>query len=204
MALSLDSYPNFYRYLGQNVGSELLSNIPLLAQHVSPKTYTKGTVIVQKGQVSPYAYFVEKGLLRLYALDEQGKEHILQFAPEFWWLSDRNNLCNQVASDYYIDALEDTTVLLINHDFIVQACRVSPAFRQFHEDLLQRHINQLYRRIYSLIGTSAKERYLDFLGRYPDLTQRVPQWMIASYLGITPEGLSRVRRGIAKTNQFLT
>jgi CRP-like cAMP-binding protein len=198
MTLTADRYPNFYHYLGQNTGSGLLTEMPLLAPYVSPKTYAKGTIILQKGQVSPYAYFVEKGLLRLYALDAQGKEHILQFAPEFWWLSDRNNLCNQVASDYYVDALEDTTVLLINHDFIVQACQISPTFRQFHEDLLQRHINQLYKRILLLIGTTAKERYLDFLTRYPDLTQRVPQWMIASYLGITPEGLSRVRRGMSQ------
>jgi CRP/FNR family transcriptional regulator, anaerobic regulatory protein len=160
--------------------------------------YKKGSLVLQKGSNSEAIYFVEKGLLRMYSIDQNGKEHIMQFAPENWWLSDRNNLCYGEPSEFYIDAYEDTTVVILNHNFISKASAISDSFRNFHERILQRHINSLYRRINMLISSPAKDRYLDFLKTYPNISQRVPQWMVASYLGITPEGLSRVRKEISK------
>jgi len=189
------NFDNFRKYLTDNTDLTL-QEIHSLQPLFSVKTFSKGDFLLLKGQISQNVFFVEKGLLRLYSIDDKGKEHILQFAQENWWLSDRNNLCSDEPSSYYIDAYEDTTVILINHDFIVKASEMSESFLEFHERILQRHIERLYHRINLLIGSSAKDRYLAFTKTYPNIVQRVPQWMIASYLGITPEGLSRVRKEI--------
>jgi CRP/FNR family transcriptional regulator, anaerobic regulatory protein len=187
---------NFYNYMTQKAQVDQV-DFEKLTHDFSHAHYPKGHLLLRKGTVNQFAFFVEKGLLRFYSIDEKGKEHILQFAPENWWISDRNSLCTNEPSEYYIEAFEDTTVILLNQEFLQKASETSKQFRTFHESLLHKHINQLYRRINSLISTSAKERYLEFLKTYPNITQRVPQWMIASYLGITPEALSRVRKELA-------
>ena len=158
------------------------------------RTFPKGERLLSKGKVNQHIYFVQKGLLRYYSIDAKGREHILQFAPENWWVSDRHNLSTQVPSELFIDAHEPTSVVLLDQTFIEHASEISEAFRSYQQNILMRHIQQLYHRIHMLIGHTAMERYQEFLATYPDLTQRVPQWMIASYLGLTPEGLSRIRR----------
>jgi CRP-like cAMP-binding protein len=192
-------YDNFQKYLIEKANlseAEITSLLP----YFSLKHVKKGHVLLAEGGIAHHAYFVESGLLRLYSVDNQGKEHLLQFAPENWWLSDRNDLSSAEPSAYYIDAYENTTVVLLNQDFVQKAAAISSAFRVFHDQILQRHINQLYHRVNMLIGASAKDRYLHFLQRYPNITQRVPQWMIASYLGIAPESLSRVRKELVGEN----
>jgi CRP/FNR family transcriptional regulator, anaerobic regulatory protein len=190
------SFQNFYNYLINNALVKE-SDFEKLSMYFSVSHYTKGDILIQKGSITQHIFFVEKGLLRFYSIDEKGKEHILQFAPENWWISDRNSLCSNEPSEYFIDAYEDTSVILLNQEFILKATEISKEFRAFHESLLHKHINQLYRRINSLISTPAKDRYSEFIKTYPNISQRVPQWMIASYLGITPEALSRVRKEIA-------
>ena len=169
-----------------------------MAPFLRVRTYPKGETLLSKGKVNQLIYFVQKGLLRYYAVDAKGREHILQFAPENWWVSDRHNLRAMAPSEHFIDAHEPTSVVLLDQAFIEHASQISEAFRSYHQNILMRHILQLYHRIHMLIGHSAKERYQEFLATYPDLTQRVPQWMIASYLGLTPEGLSRIRNERAK------
>ncbi len=164
------------------------------------KTVSKGEFLLKQGEVCNHSFFVEKGLLRFYALNEEGKESILQFASENWIVSDRGSAYFQQPSTYYIDAIEPTTVVLISEDFINQVANINPNFRAHNERLLQNHIRSLYKRVSLLLGASAKTRYLDFIKTYPDVTLRVPQWMIASYLGVTPESLSRVRKSLAKEN----
>lgn len=186
-------YENFQKHLIDKARLSTLEFANLLP-YFTLREVKKGEVLLAEGSIGGHAYFVESGLLRFYSIDAQGKEHILQFAPENWWLSDRNDLNSTKPSAYYIDAYENTTVVLLNQDFLQKAASISPAFRTFHDQILQRHIGQLYHRINMLIGSTAKSRYLRFLQSYPNITQRVPQWMIASYLGITPESLSRVRK----------
>jgi len=164
------------------------------------KTFEKGEFLLKQGDICKHSFFVENGLLRFYALNEDGKENILQFATENWIVSDRGSVYFQQPSTYYIDAIEPTNVVLINEDFINQVAAINPNFRVHNERLLQNHIRSLYKRVSLLLGASAKTRYLDFIKTYPDVTLRVPQWMIASYLGITPESLSRVRKSLAKEN----
>lgn len=190
-------YHNFHEYLIRKANVKE-SHFQEFRELISVKNYSKGEIILSQGSICNHIFFVEKGLLRFYSIGENGKEHILQFAPENWWLTDRNNLCSDEPSQYFIDAYEASTVLLLGHDFIIKASEISKEFSAFHEHILQRHILSLYKRINMLIGTPAKESYLDFIHTYPDITQRVPQWMIASYLGITPEFLSRIRKELTQ------
>jgi CRP-like cAMP-binding protein len=164
------------------------------------KEYQKGDFLLLRGQVCKHAFFVEKGLLRFYSIDKAGKEHIIQFAPETWLISDRGSVFFNLPSEFYIDAVEDSKVYMLDQDFFTHANNISPEFREYNEFLLHNHIRHMQARINLLIGATAESRYLDFIKLYPDLTLRVPQWMIASYLGITPESLSRVRKDLAKRN----
>mgnify|MGYP003345490174 CR=1 FL=1 len=154
--------------------------------------------MLQKGDVCSNTFFIETGLTRFYSIDKEGKEHIVQFAPENWFVSDRGSVFFNEPSDYFIDAIEDTTAVLIDDTFLGDVGDVSPQFRKYMQLILQNHIRHLQNRINLLIGASAEVRYMDFIKLYPNLTQRVPQWMIASFLGITPESLSRVRKDLAK------
>ena len=113
-------------------------------------------------------------------------------------MSDRNSVHFGEPAAYFIDAIEDSVVVELSDAFLDQSARLNAAFRRFNELALQNHIKHLQNRIASLLGAPAKERYNDFMALYPDLLNRVPQWMIASYLGITPESLSRVRRELAR------
>lgn len=128
------------------------------------------------------AYVVEEGLLRSYSIDEKGKEHIFMFAPEGWIIAD--NHAPQVPADLYIDALEDSTVIRLSKDINIASINTLP---------LVRRLAVLQKRIIMLMSASALERYDHFVATYPDIVQRVPQKMIASYLGITPEALSKVK-----------
>ena len=195
--MSSGGFDNFREYLISKAGVQG-SDFEDLRHCFTVKQYPKGQILLARGSVCHHIFFVEKGLLRYYSIDAGGKEHILLFAPENWWLTDRNNLCGNEPSEYFIDAYEDSTVVLLDHKFIQKAMEMSVEFRLYHEYMLQNHIRQLYSRISQLIGSTASERYLEFLKTYSNITQRVPQWMIASYLGITPESLSRVRKNLVR------
>lgn len=188
---------NFYIYLRNKalIKEEHLSELMKLT---SVKEVKRNEILLSEGQVCHYTFFVGKGLLRFYSIDEEGKIHIIQFAPENWFISDRGSVYFQQPSAFFIDAIEDTTVILLDQHFYEEASKISPEFRNYNEYLLQNHVRSLQNRINLLIGASATKRYLDFIKLYSDLTSRVPQWMIASYLGITPESLSRVRKDLTK------
>jgi len=161
---------------------------------------SKNDYLLQQGDICSHSFFVEEGVLRLYDLSEDGKENILQFATEKWIVTDRGSVYFQQPSTYYIDAIEDTVVVMLDDAFVNEVVKVNIGFRKQNEILLQNHIRHLYKRISLLLGASARVRYLEFVNMYPDILLRVPQWMIASYLGITPESLSRVRKALAEEN----
>lgn len=160
------------------------------------KKFDKNEIIQYTGDNFKHGFFVCKGLLRAYSIDTKGKEHILQFAPENWLISDRNNMNNE-PSIFFIDAIEATEVVIMPNDFMEQAAIQVPCLQPMHTRLLNNSIRFMQKRINMLLSATAEERYLDFIKLYPNLTLRVPQWMIASYLGITPESLSRVRKELA-------
>lgn len=188
---------NFHNYLKTRTDLKT-ERILELIKGLKIKQFNKGDFLLQKGDVCHHSFFVEKGLLRSYTIDELGKEHIIQFAPENWIMTDRSSAYFNESSDLYIDAIEDTQVIFIDKEFVNQLAELSMVFRQNNEQALHNHIRNLQKRINLLLGATAERRYLDFIAMYPDLLLRVPQWMIASFLGITPEGLSRVRKELAK------
>jgi CRP-like cAMP-binding protein len=171
-----------------------------LSAYLIEKKIKKGEIILNAGSICNHSFFVEEGLLRSYSIDEQGKEHIIQFAPENWMISDRSSLLFQEPSEFYIDAVENTTLIMFEEEFVNKASEVSSKFRTFNQKALNNHIRHQQKRINQLLSATAEERYLNFIELYPNVTLRVPQWMIASYLGITPESLSRVRKELARKN----
>lgn len=171
-----------------------------LLPYIVVKNFKKDEFVLFKNDVCNHLFYVEKGLLRTYTIDENGKEHIIQFAPEGWLTGDRSSFYFNESSEYFIQAIENTRVVFLNEQFVNKANEISSDYRHHNEIALHKHIKQLQHRINLLISANAEKRYIHFIETYFDLTLRVPQWMIASYLGITPEGLSRVRKELAKRN----
>jgi CRP-like cAMP-binding protein len=137
---------------------------------------------------------VVKGCLSAYYLDKKGNKSIVQFAIENWWLGDFDAFYNGVPSKLYIEALEDSTLLAINYNDLQTLFQQSPIFERYFRILVTSAFISLRKRILSSLGKSIKERYLEFCESYPNIEGRVPNYQIASYLGVSPEGLSRARR----------
>ncbi|MEZ4792799.1 MAG: Crp/Fnr family transcriptional regulator [Gelidibacter sp.] len=171
-----------------------------ITQNCTLKKVKKETFLLQKNEHCKHTFFVEKGLLRQFSIDQKGREHILYFAPENWFVTDRDSAYFNRPSEYYIQALEDSQVVLIDEEFIHLLSKKVPKFTDFNNRLLHNHIRNLQSRINLMLGAMAEDRYLQFVKMYPDILLRVPQTMVASYLGITPESLSRVRRELAHKN----
>jgi CRP-like cAMP-binding protein len=169
----------------------------LISDKLKIKTFEKGEMILMKGEVSSHVYFVLDGLLRSYSIDSKGKTHIIQFAPEQWWLSERNGILFNEESEFFLDAIENTKAIVLPKDFISESAKIVPCMYELNSTMLNNAIRFMHKRINMLLSATAEERYLNFIKLYPNLTLRVPQWMIASYLGITPESLSRVRKDLA-------
>jgi CRP-like cAMP-binding protein len=158
-----------------------------------PKRAVKGEFLLREGEMNRYAMFVASGCLRTYTIDEKGKEHILQFSPENWWTGDMSFEIN-APSKCFVEALEDSEVLLAEMSSLHKFNEYVPRSTAFYQAALQKSAAAKNQRIVSALTDSAEKRYDDFLKKYPTLVQRVPQHMIASYLGISPETLSRIRK----------
>lgn len=148
---------------------------------------------MQQGEVCRFEAYILKGCLKKYYIDPDGNEVILQFAVEDWWMSDISSFSEQKPSNFFIQALEDTELLMIDYNSKELLFSKIPALERVFRLMLQRSYAVLENRFYATIVHTAEERYLDFLDRYPGITSRVPQTQIASYLGITPESLSRIK-----------
>jgi CRP-like cAMP-binding protein len=160
-------------------------------------TYTRlapGDLLQRAGDVARHAAFVATGCLRNYVIDAKGKEHIVQFAPETWWLADATSLSTGQPSAYFVDALEDSEVLLIDGPSHLRLVETVAGYAAAFRTGLQRHAAAKDQRIVSALSATAEERYLEFLRVYPSIASRVPQAMLASYLGMTPETVSRIRK----------
>src|SRR5262249_40135074 len=162
------------------------------------KILAAGDSSQRAGDITRHAAFVATGCLRNYVIDSKGKEHIVQFAPETWWLADATSLNNGTPSTFFIDAIEDSALLLIDapsHQMLVdRVAGYAAALRTG----LQRHAAAKDQRIVSSSGASAEERCLELIRVYPSIALRVPQSMLASYLGVTPETVSRIRRNLSR------
>jgi CRP-like cAMP-binding protein len=162
-----------------------------------PKKLRKRQYLLQDGDVCRYTAFVEKGMLRTFTVDEKGNEPILQFSMEGWWIADLYSFLTEEPSPYNIEALEDCELLLINKENWEILLAKVPAFERYFRILIQNNLIATQRRLMSSLSESAEEKYTKLIHNFPGCIQRVPQHMIASYLGITPETLSRIRGQMA-------
>lgn len=174
------------------------SEMTLMRDRFIPTTLPAGEFLQRAGDVARHAAFVATGCLRSYVIDPEGKEHVVQFAPENWWLADGASLMTATPSQYFIDAVEDSELLLIDPASQTHLVDHVPGYAAAFRTGLQRHNAAKDQRIVISLTTTAEERYLEFIGRYPSLIQRVPQWMVASYLGVSPETISRVRKNLSR------
>jgi CRP/FNR family transcriptional regulator len=157
------------------------------------KKLRKHQYLLQAGDICTHHAFVTKGCLKSYSVDCNGKEHVVKFAAEHWWIADRDSLVSGEPAKLNIDAVEDCEAVLLSGQNFDLICEKIPAFNDMVSDLLQNAYNASQNRVLANISLSAAEKYEYFLQRYPDLAVRIPLSMIASYLGMSPETLSRVR-----------
>lgn len=160
----------------------------------TPRTLRAGEFLQHAGEPARHAAFVARGCLRSYVIDTKGVERIVQFAPEDWWLADIESLTTGAPSQYFFAAIEPSELLLIDPSSHQQLVDRVPGYAASLRTGIQRHSAAKDRRIVGALAASAEERYEEFMRTYPSVALRVPQWMLASYLGITPETVSRIRK----------
>ena len=190
-------YDTFQEYLDRKIlltndEKELIRSVSIL------KKLRKKQYLLQEGDVWKYHAFITKGCMRTYAVDEKGIEHIIYFGVENWWIGDRESLLNQAPSRLNIDAIEDAELVLFTNPNFEMICSKIPAFRDMVYAIISKSFNVNQNRILSGISKTAEEKYRDFIEKYADFATRIPQSMIASYLGIKPETLSRIRSTLGK------
>ena len=183
----------FRKYLEDKI-SLTEQNFDLIESVSTIKKLRKRQYLLQEGDICRFNAFVCKGFLRYYYVDDKGQEHILQFAPENYWTGDRESLDAELPSKYNIDAIEDSEILLIKKNDFEMLFKTIPAFNDFVNKTIKKNVLVLQERIHVSITHTAEEKYTNFITKYPSITNRVPQHMIASYLGISAETLSRVRK----------
>jgi len=172
--------------------------LALCDRYFTPKKVRKRQFLLQEGEICRHLIFVNNGCLRDYTVDHKGEEHIIQFAIRDWWISDLNSFLSGSVSTHFIDALEDSDVLLLERDAREQMLNEVPSLERFFRLLLESNHVANNRRINESLTASAEERYLAFIKTYPALVEQVPQNLIASYLGITPQSLSRIRKELSQ------
>ncbi len=163
------------------------------------RTYLKRQYIVQSGDVCRYQTYIVSGKVRTFYLDNDGNEHVIAFGIENWWVGDICSFTTQTPADFNSQCLENTKVIQITYDDMEQLYKEVPKMERFFRLVIQKAYGNMSKRIVRAHSLSARERYLLFLEEYPEIVQRVPQYMIASYLGMTKEFLSSIRSQILKT-----
>lgn len=170
----------------------------LCTKYFVSKKLKKHQFLLNEGDVCRYIGFVNSGCLREYKIDNKGTEHILQFAIEDWWVSDLNSFLSGLPAVYNIDALADSQILLLERSAREELLNNCPKMERFFRLLIEANHVASHKRIADSLSSSAEERYLKFINTYPKLFEQVPQNQIASYLGITPQSLSRIRKELSQ------
>jgi CRP-like cAMP-binding protein len=192
-------HKNLLAYINQRATSPLTSEEEAIIVAVfQPKKLRKKQYFLEEGNVCKYVGFIVKGAMRQYSIDDKGVEHIVQLYIENYWASDRESAVMLTPSRYYIDAWEDTELLVATVADMLDLIENVPSFGQMTRLMDQRSFIASQRRLNSTISNSAEKRYEEFTDNHPQFIQRFPQHLIASFLGITKETLSRIRKQALK------
>ena len=172
-----------------------LSNeeIILIKGHISTRNYLKNQFIVQHGDICKHESFIISGCAKTFFIDPKGDEHVVMFAVENWWTADLGSFIAQEPADYNVQCLENTTVAQFSYESLEFLYKEIPQLERFFRIIIQRAFVASQKRIVRNLSLPAKNRYLIFQKQYPSIEQRVPQYLIASYLGITKQFLSKIR-----------
>lgn len=188
-------FENFLKHVNQKVNlTEEEQSV--LVDKLKYRTYLKGQYIVQGGDICKYQTFVLSGNIRTFYLDDNGNEHIVAFGIENWWVGDICSFATQTPAEFNTQCIENTTVVQISYNHMEQLYSEIPKLERYFRLIIQKAYGNMSKRIVQNHSMSAKERYLLFIESYPEIVHRVPQYMIASYLGITKEFLSNIRKQI--------
>lgn len=187
-------------YYIQEISGKLLSedDKQLLKAHFKPKKLRKRQYFLQEGDVCKNIGFIVKGSARTFTVDEKGHEHVLKLSLENWWLADFESFYLLTPSRFNIEALEDLEVLQSTHHQIEEFLKHIPAFAAMANVISQNYTIANQKRMQAAMSYTAEERFEDLINNYPQFIQRFPQNMIASYLGLSPETLSRIRKNTFK------
>lgn len=161
------------------------------------KTFDKKDILVEEGQNCKHIYFITEGSCYSYITDDKGDTHAIQFALEGYWISDLYSFFSGKKSIYTVEALEPTKALVLNKESFQKACDTMPIFDKYFRVLIQNAFVALQYRLAKTNSEDAEHRYSEFSKLHPDFVQRIPQYLIASYLGIKPQSLSRIRKELA-------
>ncbi|GAA3982956.1 Crp/Fnr family transcriptional regulator [Mucilaginibacter dorajii] len=190
-------FASFVEYLREK-GTLTTKELELLANASVQKRVRKNQYLLEEGEVSDFIGFVVKGSFRLFRLSSDGEEHVMRFAIENWWISDFISFMSGQPSFCYIEALEDSELIRFTKEKWDLLLEAAPNFKQIIDNLTARNFEAHQNRIYINISETAEVRYENFVKQYPALYNRIPLYMIASFLGLTRETLSRVRKHAGK------
>ncbi len=169
----------------------------LIQKAFKPVNLHKKEFLLSKGEPSNHMRFVADGCLKAYSIDKEAEEHILQFGVSGWWVNDLYAFLTQSPSTFFIQAITKSTVLQIHRDRLDKLYNEIPMMDRFFRLKTQSGYVALQERTIRVMSETAEERYMQFITRYREMEQQIPQYMIASYLGVTPEHLSAIRKKIS-------
>ena len=173
-------------------------NCKLFSELLFIKTFDKKDIIVEEGRNCNQVYFITEGSCYSYMTDEKGEDHAIQFALEGYWITDQFSFFSGKKAIYNVKALETVKALVLNKDNFQKACDHIPSLDRYFRILIQNAFVALQYRLAKTNSETAEHRYAEFAKSYPQFIQRIPQYLIASYLGIKPQSLSRIRKEIAE------
>ena len=199
----MDHLRQLLEYIKQHVDLTPGEEAALLLK-IRTRKFLKGHFVVQNGDVCKYENFVLAGCLRSFYIDNEGQEHIIMFAVENWWTADLGSFITQKPADLNVQCLEDSELGQIHYNDLQKLYEEIPKLERFFRIIIQKAFVAAQKRIVNNFSMEATARYVQFREQYPGIEQRVPQYMVASYLGITKEFLSKIRKKLAGQKRDLS
>lgn len=197
----MNSFEILFRYIEKKSSFSLKEDDKAhIQEKFRPKKLRKKQYFLQEGDVCKYMGFIVSGTTRMFTVDQNGHEHILKFAVEEWWTGDYESFKLHSPSPYYIEAVENVDMLMVTNAQLEHFIHTIPAIAAMVDVINRQAIIANHKRIQASISLTAEERYDDLSKTYPEFLHRFPQGMIASYLGISGETLSRIKKGVSKSS----